>query len=251
MPAILFASAGSDAPLPPDLQELSPDKHSQLIQLGYRIFTATPVYARRFSGNALSCTNCHLGAGTRAHAAPMWAAWAMYPSYLVKADRVSTFEERVQNCFRFSLDGLPPPLDAEEIRALAAYSQWRAKGKPVGVELPGRGFPTLARTGSDPNRLRGKELYRQKCAVCHAGDGTGIRDRDGRWLGPPLWGWSSFNKGAGFQRIELLAGFIKANMPLDNANLSDQDAFDLAAWITSQWRKPDPRRGILSGVLPN
>ncbi|WP_235579244.1 c-type cytochrome, partial [Pseudorhodoferax sp. Leaf274] len=157
--------------------------------------------------------------------------------------------ERVQNCFRFSLDGFPPPLDAEEVRALAAYAQWRAKGKPVGEELPGRGFPTLTRTGSDPNRLRGKELYRQRCAACHAADGSGNRDSAGKWLGPPLWGLYSFNKGAGFQRGELLAGFIKANMPLNNANLSDQDAFDLAAWITDQWRKPDPRRGVLSGIL--
>lgn len=50
-------------------------------------------------------------------------------------------------------------------------------------------------------------------------------------------------------RGELLAGFIKANMPSNNANLSDHDAFDLAAWITNQWRKPAPRRRVLSGIL--
>ena len=50
-------------------------------------------------------------------------------------------------------------------------------------------------------------------------------------------------------RVDLLAGFLKANMPLGNANLRDQEALDLAAWVHLQERWPDPRKGLLSGAL--
>jgi len=231
----------------PNIEELPQDKYGDLVRQGYRIFTNTPEYARRYSGNTLSCSSCHLDAGRRPHAAPMWAAWGMYPAYLARSDRVNTFEERVQQCFRFSLNGIAPPLDSHEVRALVAYSQWLARGKPAGVELAGRGFPTVARTGSDPNPLRGKSVYAERCAACHGENGEGRKD-----TGPavsPLWGMESFNKGAGFQRIDLLSGFLKANMPLGSANLTDQEALDLAAWITLQERWPDPRKGLLRGLL--
>ena len=249
--AVRNGAPGQDATLrlASEIEALPRDKHGALIRLGHEIFTNTPTKARRFSGNALSCSNCHLDAGTRAGAAPMWAAWGMYPAYVAKADKVVTFEERIQQCFRFSMNGFPPPLDSEEIRALSVYSQWLARGRPVGVELPGRNFPTLARTGSDPNPLRGREIYAQRCAACHGGQGQGAQDAQGRSMFPPLWGPASFNKGAGFTRTELLAGFLKVNMPLDKPDLSDQEAFDLAAWINVQFRMPDPRRGLLSWLI--
>ena len=247
------AWAQSVRPLPlaslPEISELPEDKYGDLVRQGYRIFTNTPEHAHRYSGNALSCSNCHLDAGRRAHSAPMWAAWGMYPAYLKKNDRVNTFEERVSQCFRFSMNGIAPPLDSPEVRALAAYSQWLAGGKPVGVELRGRGFPTIARTGSDPNPLRGKAAYAKRCSVCHGEGGEGQKDSAGSYTGPPLWGAHSYNKGAGFYQIELLAGFLKANMPPDSTDLTDQEALDLAAWIDLQERWPDPRKGLLRGLL--
>lgn len=237
------------SPRLPDIDELPQDKHADLVRQGYRIFTNTPEHARRYSGNALSCSNCHLDAGRRPNAAPMWAAWGMYPAYLAKNDRVNTFDERIQQCFRFGLNGIAPPVDSHEVRALAAYAQWLARGNPVGVELPGRGFPTIARTGSDPNPQRGRSLYAKRCAVCHGDSGGGRKDVPSPHGSPPLWGVSSFNKGAGLYRTDLLAGFLKANMPLGKPDLTDQQALDLAAWINLQERWPDPRKGFLRGLL--
>lgn len=231
-----------------DLPDLPPNKHGELVRQGYAIFTNTPQYASRFSGNALSCANCHLDAGRRANASPMWAAWGMYPAYLSKTDRVTTLEERIQQCFRFSLNGFPPPLDSPEMHALQTYIQWLAQGRTIGVEQAGRGFPTIARTGSDPDAFRGKALYATRCVACHGKQGEG-RFAAGRTLVPPLWGHASFNKGAGMNRIDLLAGFLKANMPLGKPDLSDQEALDLAAWITLQERWPDPRKGLITGLL--
>jgi len=252
MPAVSAQAGSQSAPLAsaklPNIGDLPQDKYGDLVRQGARIFTNTPEYARRYSGNGLSCSNCHLNAGRQSHAAPMWAAWGMYPAYLAKTDRVNTFEERVQQCFRFSLNGIAPPLDSHEVRALVAYSQWLARGKPAGVELPGRGFPTITRTGSDPNPLRGKSIYAQRCVACHGENGEGHKDGN-TYSAPPVWGMDSFNKGAGFQRIDLLAGFLKANMPVGKPDLTDQDALDLAAWINLQERWPDPRKGLLRGLL--
>ena len=43
-------------------------------------------------------------------------------------------------------------------------------------------------------------------------------------------------------RGQTAAAFIKANMPLGQANtLTDQEAWDVAAYINSKPRPPDPR----------
>ena len=42
-------------------------------------------------------------------------------------------------------------------------------------------------------------------------------------------------------RVNTAAGFIKANMPLGAATLSDQQAWDVARFIDSQERPQDPR----------
>lgn len=48
--------------------------------------------------------------------------------------------------------------------------------------------------------------------------------------------------GAGMSSIANAAGFIKANMPLDQGNsLSDADAWDVAAFINSKERPQEPR----------
>ena len=244
--------AAEAAPAPvsfPGEDTLAHDQYGELVRQGYRIFTDTPHEARRFSGNVLSCSNCHLDAGRKAGAAPLGPAWGMYPAYQAKTDRVVTIEDRVQQCFRFSMNGLPPPLDSREVRALTAYSHWLARGLPVGVQQPGRGFATVAPTGTDPDPQRGKATFAQRCAACHGPQGDGRPGGQGERAFPPVWGFSSFNKGAGLNRPNLLAGFLKGNMPYGNANLTDQEALDLAAWITLQERWPDPRKGLLTGVL--
>ena len=44
-------------------------------------------------------------------------------------------------------------------------------------------------------------------------------------------------------RVDLAAGFIKSNMPFDQPRtLSDQDAWDVAAFIDSHERPKDPRQ---------
>lgn len=236
--------------VPPSPDQIPNDKYGDEVRLGKNIFADTRRYAGRYVGNGLSCTNCHLDAGRRPNSAPMWAAFGMYPAYRAKTDQNDTLEARIQQCFRYSLDGFAPALDAPEVRALVSYFHFLAQGAPIGVELPGRGYPQIVDTGYDPNPERGRAVYGAKCAACHGDDGQGRENDEGGYLFPPLWGFDSYNKGAGMARDETLAGFVKANMPLGQGwSLTDQQALDVAAYINLQMRPWDPRKGIFRGLL--
>ncbi|GHA91787.1 hypothetical protein GCM10007159_11630 [Modicisalibacter luteus] len=42
------------------------------------------------------------------NSAPKWAAFGMYPAYRGKNDKVNTLAERIQGCFTYSMNGIPP-----------------------------------------------------------------------------------------------------------------------------------------------
>ena len=234
----------------PNEDTIPNDKYGDDVRLGKKIFTETYKYGRRYAGNDLSCANCHLDAGRQPHAGPMWAAYGMYPAYREMNDRSNSLEERIQQCFQFSLNGFAPALDAPELRALVSYMHFLAKGAPIGVAMPGRGYPQVVKTGSDPSPTRGGDIYKAKCASCHGANGAGQKKEGGGYTWPPLWGMDAYNKGAGMANNDLLAGFIKANMPLGQGwSLTDQEALDVAAYINLQIRPFDPRKGLLKGFF--
>jgi len=58
---------------------------------------------------------------------------------------------------------------------------------------------------------------------------------------PPVWGHGSYNIGAGMARVSVAAAFIKSNMPRGwGWSLTDDEAFDVAAYINSQPRPDFP-----------
>jgi len=233
--------------VPPELNELPANAWGDLVREGRAIFIDTPARAPRFAGNGMSCASCHLGEGRKPDAAPMWGAWPMYPTYRGKNDDVNTFQMRLQDCFRFSLDGLMPPLQSREIQALTAYAQWLARGTLSGTPPPGRGFVPVKRD-IEPSGDRGRVVYGMKCAVCHGADGEGVKAADGeRYQFPALWGNHSFNRGAGMYTVRTAAAYIKGNMPLGRGmSLQDQEAYDVALYIRLKDRPIDPRKGWVS-----
>ena len=226
---------------PPTEDEIPKNEFGDMVRLGEKIFHDTQGNAKEFVGNSLVCSNCHLDSGRLANAAPLWAAYVLYPSYRAKNGHVNTFEERLQDCFLYSMNGKAPALNDKVLVALESYAYFLAKGAPTGVQLPGRGYPKLAK----PAKLdygHGQQVYADKCAVCHGVDGLGQSAADRQVVFPPLWGARSFNWGAGMSSIEKAAGFKKGNMPLSQGNtLTDEEAWDVAAYIDSQERPQDPR----------
>lgn len=226
----------------PPLGENLPDNaFGQLVEKGRAIFVNTQEYAAENVGNGLNCTNCHLNQGRKANSAPLWAAYTMYPAYRKKNNKVNSYAERMQGCFQFSMNGKPPAADSDVIKALTAYSYWLASGAPVGQSLPGRLYPPVAEPKGGFDLARGKQVYAERCAVCHGDDGQGQKVGD-RYALPPLWGRDAYNWGAGMHRINTAAGYIKANMPLGQGGiLGDEDAWHVAAYMNSHERPQDPR----------
>ena len=227
---------------PPQESELPDNAYGKLVKEGYALFVDTKRLAPTFVGNGLNCSNCHLDQGRLANSAPLWGAYPMYPAYRKKNDKVNTFAERLQGCFQFSMNGgTPPTADSREITALSVYAYWLASKAPLGVELPGRGYPDVAQPAKGYDLSGGAQVYKGQCAVCHGPEGQGQKVGDS-YVMPPLWGKDSYNWGAGMHRINTAPSFIKHNMPLGKGgSLSDQQAWDVAAYVNSHERPQDPR----------
>jgi len=235
---------------PPAEADIPSGPLGEMIRHGRDIFTDTPAHAGEFVGNSLSCSNCHLDAGRQANSAPLWAAWGMYPQYRKKNGHVNSFGERLQGCFKYSMNGKAPPLDSDVLLALETYAKWMTTGAPTGAKLPGAGYPKEGfQPPQAPDYARGETVYSKNCALCHGSDGQGQRVAD-HTVFPPLWGPQSFNWGAGMHQLDNAAAFIKANMPFSRGDtLSDQDAWDVAIYMNSHERPQDPRfNGSVAGT---
>ncbi|MGP8432711.1 c-type cytochrome [Paraburkholderia fungorum] len=235
------APDASKAFSPPNEASMPTDDFGKAVRIGEQIFNHTRENAGKYVGNSLNCASCHLDAGRRANSSPLWAAYVSYPAYRSKNEHVNTLAERLQGCFRYSMNGKAPPLGDPVLVSLEAYAYWLAKGAPVGESIRGRGYPKLPSPALKADYTRGSQVYEQHCALCHGAGGQG-QSSNGKTVFPPLWGTQSFNWGAGMHELQNAAGFIKANMPLGlGGTLNDQQAWDVALFMDSHERPQDPR----------
>ena len=244
-PAPIAAAGSKPATLfqPPSEQDMPKDEFGKTVKIGRDIFEHTERYASQYAGPTnLRCSSCHLDAGRLAHSAPLWAAYVSYPAYRSKNKHVNTFPERLQGCFKYSMNGKAPPLGDPVLVALESYAYWLASGAPIDSKIAGRGYPMVPQPPLPRDYERGQVVFEQHCALCHGADGAGQMNANNQPNFPALWGAKSFNWGAGMGSIKNAAGFIKANMPLGlGGTLSDQQAWDVAMFVDSQERPQDPR----------
>lgn len=219
---------------------------SQLVR-GMRLNTETKALLPGNVGNSLNCASCHLNAGTVADGSPYVGISAFFPSYAPRAGKVITLEDRINGCFRRSMNGKPLPLDSADMQAMVAYFNWMKKETKPEDKVAGRGVGKVD-PSIKPNVDNGKLIYAARCAVCHGTNGEGVQNANGQTVYPPLWGSDSFNIGAGMARTYTAAAFIKRNMPiashgkfpLGQGGLSDQEAVDVAQYMTHQPRPDFP-----------
>lgn len=199
----------------------------------------------RFNQSRLSCGACHLGTGTEPGTLGLPPAFGHYPRFSGRAGGMTTIEDRVNECMVRSMNGRPLPKDSPEMIAMVSYirslsdqdaasgASRRKANEPPTFKTPNR--------AANPNA--GKRVFQDKCTACHGTDGAGLlaaANPSHGYVFPPLWGPDSFNTGAGMHRVLTAARFIKARMPLGRPDLSDEQAFDLAAFINSQPRPEMP-----------
>ncbi len=228
---------------PPTIADIPDTEFGEMVRDGMQAFNNPAIYARDYVGNQLACSNCHLDSGRRPFAAPMWGAYPVYPKFRSKNHQVNTMEMRVQGCFRYSMNGTPPPADSNLMKSYMAYFAWLSQGAPIGIRPKGASFYKLDDPLETASIERGAEAYEQYCQTCHQSDGQGIK-HTGRpgYQFPPLWGPNSYNWGAGMHSPSKAAAFIKRNMPFGLMNvLTDQQAWDIAYFMNSHERPQDPR----------
>lgn len=226
---------------PPLAKDAPADAYGDAVRLGENLMTQTATFAPENVGNGLACSNCHLDAGRKAGAAPLWAAFVNFPAFRKKNGEINSFQKRVQDCFVYSMNGTAPPLGSPELLAIESYAAYMARGLPSGMSPPGRGFPKLADPQLKPDDVRGAAIFAEKCSACHGKDGGGQAFEDGPSY-PPLWGARSYNWGAGMATIDKAAAFIRANMPQgQEGSLTVQQAWDVATFMDGQIRPQDPR----------
>jgi thiosulfate dehydrogenase len=259
-------STRAPTPIPwviPDADKLPDDDWGRTVRYGRDLVSRTyafigpevPDPARHFSGNNMSCQDCHLEAGTKQFGLPFQGVYADFPNYRARSGAVGTIEDRIQGCMTRSMNGKTLPPDGAEMVAMVAYMKFLSDGRPVGAPTPGRGpgkMPEMSRA-ADP--VHGKEVYARTCAACHGDNGLGKRVGeigDGKgYTFPPLWGPDSFNDGAGMDRLIGAANFIHNNMPNGTTwqapVLSGQESWDVAAFVQAQ---PRPKKAKLDRDYP-
>jgi thiosulfate dehydrogenase len=182
-------------------------------------------------GNSLRCASCHLDGGLRRDAMPWVGAFARFPQYRARSGKVDLIEDRINDCFRRSMNGTALSPAGRDMRDIVTYLAFLSSGIPVGAEMEGQGFPRLQPLKGDPDR--GAAVFASTCSRCHGAAGEGTA------LAPPLWGPHSYNVGAGMARINTAASFIHGLMPIDRAQqLTAQQAFDVATYVNTRPR-PD------------
>src|SRR5574344_836551 len=273
MAALLCAGAAvaSDAPVTvklvdhpvPDLNKLPPGPYKELVQYGHELATRTFAHIgpevvdvrKRFAGNNMACTSCHQQAATKPFAMPWTGVSATFPQYRGREDDISTVEERVNGCMERSMNGKDLPLDAREMKAYVTYISFLSRGIPVGATVEGSGIVQSKMPNRRADVQAGAKVYEAKCSMCHGADGQGMRagkpgDAQG-YVFPPLWGDDTFNNGAGMNRLIMATRFVKHNMPqgstFDAPQLSDDEAYDVAAYMLSQ---PRPHTANLEADFP-
>jgi thiosulfate dehydrogenase len=207
----------------------------------------------RYIDSRLNCASCHLSSGVEAGTLTLLQTDEHYPRFSGRSGGMTDIEDRINECMQRSMNGKPLPMDSLEMQAIASYL------RRLGAEYQAMG--ESSRTVDEPATFKmparaadldgGRVVFGDRCATCHGADGQGLLatgDRSRGYLFPPLWGLDSFNDGAGMHRVLTAARFIKARMPLGEPTLTDDEAFDVAAFINAQ---PRPQMAGLEQDYPD
>lgn len=226
------------------------DAEAKLIAYGRDLIVHTQDYfgaggiVKTSAINGLNCQSCHLDAGSKPFGNNYFAVESTYPQMRARSGALETIPKRINDCFERSLNGQALDTTSREMKAITAYMRWLGTGIPKGEKPKGTGLTEVPFLDRAADPLKGRTVYLAQCASCHGADGMGLPMPNSPRNYPPLWGDKSYNEGAGLFRMSRFAGYVKSNMPFgasyQNPQLSDEEAWDVAAFVNSQPRPKHP-----------
>lgn len=226
---------------PPSDSAIPNDSLGASIRRGLALVMHTADSLPEYAPGNINCTNCHINAGRNVDAAPLAGSHARFPKYMDRTGAVIGLADRVNYCFTRSLAGNRLPVESREMQDILAYIAWLSTGVPVGEgkKLPGAEGIRAMPKELVGDRTRGASVFTAKCVACHGPNGAGNPAIPPGI--PALWGPKSFSVGASMSRQGKAASFIWHNMPYGQGKtLTEQEAFDVAAYVTSQSRLDSP-----------
>lgn len=235
----------------PDTTQIKTEKNAAQIIYGRELIANTSFYLGpkgkvQHTTNGMNCQNCHLEAGTKPFGNNYSAVASLYPKFRERSGTKETIYKRVNDCIERSLNGIALDSLSNEMQSIVAYIKWVGKDVPKGEKPKGSGITELAFLDRAADPEKGKTIYMLKCKTCHLENGEGkFNSNQLTYQYPPLWGEHSYNKGAGLLRLSRFAGYVKSNMPqnttFDSPQLTDEEAWDVAAYVNSQ---PRPEKDL-------
>ena len=230
----------------PDSNSIPRTPEGELIRYGKKLIANTAFYLGPRGivapvSNGMNCQNCHLEAGARFFGNNYSAVFSTYPKFRDRSGTVENIYKRVNDCMERSLNGKSLDTNSREMQAIYAYIKWLGKNVPLHIKPAGAGIRDIPFQNKAADTGNGHAIYRQQCQRCHGAGGEGVLNADSTvYAYPPLWGLHSYTVSAGLYRISRFAGFVKDNMPFgashDTPQLTDAQAWDLAAFVNSQPR---------------
>jgi len=106
--AALAGTTRAETPAPfkvPDEIGMPSGPDGAAINLGKTLINDTKKKLPDNVGNGLTCSNCHLGAGTVALAGPFVGLGGMFPEFNARDRGIDSLQERINDCFVRSMNG--------------------------------------------------------------------------------------------------------------------------------------------------
>ncbi len=231
----------------PEVSSITDAKQKKQIEYGEELIAHTAKYLGPNGSvlkisNGLNCQNCHLQAGTAVFGNNYGSVASLYPKFRARSGAVENIYKRVNDCFERSLNGKAIDTAGKEMQAIVAYINFLGTNVEKGKKAEGSGLKDLAFLNRAADPKKGLAVYTASCQSCHQANGEGVFNADKtEYSFPALWTTKSFNDGAGLNRISNFAKYVKYNMPQgtthQNPQLSDEEAWDVSAYILSQKRQ--------------
>jgi len=230
----------------PDVNTITDAVQKERVEYGKELIAHTSKYLGPNGSvmqisNGMNCQNCHLQAGTAVFGNNYGSVASLYPKFRARSGSVENIYKRVNDCFERSLNGKALDTAGKEMQAIQAYIIFLGSNVKKGEKAEGSGFKDLAFLDRAADPEKGMTVFTAKCQSCHQANGEGVFNADKtEYTYPALWGKNSFNDGAGLYRISSFAKYVKYNMPAgtthQNPQLTDEEAWDVAAFVISQTR---------------